>query len=402
VRELPPTAGLPLRLCDLLTVRANTGTPLGQVLALPAPILTSSGSAALWIVLEALKQRHPDRGTVIVPAFTCPRVALAVHQAGLALRLCDTRREHFDLDPEALRALVHSDTLAVITTHLGGRVADVAGVGATVHAAGACLIEDAAQALGARTATQSVGLSGDVGFFSLGAGKGLSIFEGGLIVARDAELRQAIERMHTERVRRQPLTELWRCAQLVGLCLLYRPWGLVLAYGWPLRRALARGDVVGALAERFEPLIALRAVSRWRQAVALRAGRRLAAFLAAGSERAHIRRQRLEQIPGITVLQDAPGVQGTWPYFIVLLPDSVCRDRALARLWTAGLGVSRAFALALPDYAELARIVPAAAVPNARDFAARTLTVSNTHWMTEREFETVCSAIAAACGERVP
>jgi dTDP-4-amino-4,6-dideoxygalactose transaminase len=70
------------------------------------------------------------------------------------------------------------------------------------------------------------------------------------------------------------------------------------------------------------------------------------------------------------------------------------RDRALAALWTAGLGVSRAFACALTDYPDLTSIVPRTAVPNARDFAARTLTVSNTHWMTEMEFDRIGEVLA--------
>jgi perosamine synthetase len=396
LRELPPTAGLPLRLGDLLTRPADAGAALGQRLQLPPPIFTSSGSAALWILLETLKAQRPGRSIVVVPAFTCPLVALAVHQAGLGLRVCDTQRGHFDLDLDRLRALCGSDTLAVITTHLGGRVADAAGAALIAHAADAFLIEDAAQALGARAGTRSVGLAGDAGFFSLGAGKGLSVYKGGLIIAREAELLAAITRTHDRLVRARPLREAWRCLQLLGFALLYNPRGLVIAYGLPLRRALDRGDVVGALSERFDPQVRAHGVGRWRRGVAQRAALRLSAFLAEGSARAHARRERLTRIPGVAVLEDAPADQGTWPYLIVLLPDAACRDRALANLWRAGLGVSRAFAYALPDYAQLAPIVPPAELPNARDFAARTLTVSNSHWMTERDFEVVCAAIAHA------
>jgi perosamine synthetase len=394
LRELPPTAGLPLQAGDLLPGRAATPDALGQALQLPTPILTSAGSAALWILLESLKVQRPGRTRVIVPAFTCPLVAIAVHQAGLELRLCDTRPGHFDLDLDALGTLCDADTLAVITTHLGGRVADAAGAAGIARAVGAYLVEDAAQALGARASGRSVGLTGDAGFFSLGAGKGLSIYAGGLIVATDTGLAAAIARRAQALAPARPLREAWRCVQLLGLAVLYNPLGLVPAYGAPLRRALKAGDVIGALSERFGPRIIAHRVGGWRAGVAQRAARRLSAFLAAGRARALSRRARLARISGITVLGDEQGDEGTWPCFIVLLPDTAGRDRALAALWTAGLGVSRAFACALTDYPDLTSIVPRTAVPNARDFAARTLTVSNTHWMTEMEFDRIGEVLA--------
>ena len=87
LRELPPTAGLPLRVGDLLPGGRTTADALAAVLSLPAPIVASSGAAALWILLETLKAQRPGRVSVVVPAFTCPLVALAVAQAGLRLRL---------------------------------------------------------------------------------------------------------------------------------------------------------------------------------------------------------------------------------------------------------------------------------------------------------------------------
>ena len=125
LRELPPTAGLPLQAGDLLPGRAGTPDDFGRALQLPAPILTSAGSAALWILLESLKAERPGRTRVVVPAFTCPLVAIAVHQAGLELRLCDTRPGHFDFDLDPLRRLCDGDTLAVIADRYGTTVEEL-------------------------------------------------------------------------------------------------------------------------------------------------------------------------------------------------------------------------------------------------------------------------------------
>ncbi|MGB8716535.1 MAG: hypothetical protein WCD66_09245, partial [Rhodanobacteraceae bacterium] len=73
-----------------------------------------------------------------------------------------------------------------------------------------------------------------------------------------------------------------------------------------------------------------------------------------------------------------------------------CRDRALQHLWASTLGVSRLFIHALPDYAYLADMEGSDAVPNARDFAARSLTVSNSPWLDETRFERIVEVLRAS------
>ena len=174
---------------------------------------------------------------------------------------------------------------------------------------------------------------------------------------------------------------------------LYQPRGLRLAYGNPLRRALRRGDPVAAVGDDFPLTIPLHRVGRWRQAVGAHAATRLPAFLEQLSAQAQRRLPRLRLIAGIEVLDDSAGAQGTWPFLLLLLPDQQRRDAALTQLWTSGLGVSRLFINALPDYTYLAGVVPAQHVPNARDFAARSLSISNSPWVDDADFEQVCRAL---------
>ncbi|WP_329741035.1 DegT/DnrJ/EryC1/StrS family aminotransferase [Dyella sp. A6] len=394
--ELPPTAGLPPRWSDLLPGRTSLADGIAAQLRTPPLQLTCSGTAALLIALAALHERAPARRRVVMPAYTCPLVPLAVHQAGLEPVLCDLRPGHYDMDPAALRSVCDERTLAIVPTHLAGRVAAVGEAIAVAADVGARVIEDAAQALGARQRETSVGLAGDIGFFSLAAGKGLSIYEGGLLTARDPDLREHL--LHTAaRIARYSLRwELRRSIELLGYTALYRPRGLRLAYGQPLRRALRRGDPVAAVGDDFGLPLPLHAVGRWRRMVGARAARRLPAFLADTAALARRRLARLQEIPGIEVLDDPAGATGVWPFLLLLLPDRRARDDALAQLWQAGLGVSRLFIHALPDYTYLADIVPAQAVPNARDFASRSLTIGNSPWMDEADFETICRVLEAA------
>src|SRR5438132_1456732 len=72
-------------------------------------------------------------------------------------------------------------------------------VAAMARDRGAAVIEDAAQSLGAMHRGTPVGTIGDVGFYSLAAGKGLTLYEGGVLVARDAGLRRQL-RETSERI----------------------------------------------------------------------------------------------------------------------------------------------------------------------------------------------------------
>jgi perosamine synthetase len=392
--ELPPTAGLPLRLADLRPGAPTLAAEIAAQLGTPPLQLECSGTASLLMALLTLSELQPARRRVVVPAFTCPLVAIAVHQAGLDLQLCDLRPGHYDMDPAALRTACDERTLAIIPTHLAGRVADVDDAMAVARSVGAYVIEDAAQALGARRSDSiSVGLCGDIGFFSLAAGKGLSIYEGGLLLARDPDLQEQLARTAARIVPHNFAWEWKRRIELLGYAALYRPRGLRLAYGNPLRRALRNGDPVGAVGDDFALSIPLHRVGHWRQAVGAHAATRLPDFLKLLAARARRRLPRLRRIDGVEVFDDPAGAEGTWPFFLLLLPDQQRRDAALAELWSCGLGVSRVFIHALPDYGYLKHIVPMQDVPHARDFAARSLSISNSPWVTDTDFEMICDTI---------
>jgi perosamine synthetase len=391
--ELPPTAGLPLRLGDLRPGAPTLAVDIAAQLGTPSLQLECSGTASLLVALVTLSAMQPARRRVVVPAFTCPLVAIAVRAAGLELQLCDLRAGHYDMDAAALRVACDERTLAIIPTHLAGRVADVEDALTVADSVGAYVIEDAAQALGARRDGISVGMAGDIGFFSLAAGKGLSIYEGGLLLARDPALREQLARTAARIVPRRTGMEWKRGIELLGYAALYRPGGLQLAYGRPLRRALRAGDTVSAVGDGFPLTIPLHRVGRWRQAVGAHAAHRLPAFNEQRVAQARRRLKRLFHIDGVRVMQDPPDAQGSWPFFLLLLPDERRRDRALAELWPSGYGVSRLFIHALPDYAYLAGVIADQDVPNARDFAARSLTISNSPWMTDADFETICAVL---------
>lgn len=391
--EIPPTAGLPLQLGDLLPAGGGDfAAALAGFLGVPQAGVECSGTACLVVILKTL-HRLTGRRTVVIPAYTCPLLVFAVAHCGLRLKLCDVAPGSFELSLEALARLCDDDTLAIVPTHLGGRVAAIDPILALARQSGAFVVEDAAQALGARQDGRSVGLRGDAGFFSLAAGKGLSLFEGGVWIARDPVLAAEIARTSAAAIPRRPLFEAWRCLQLLGYAALYRPGPLRHVYGAPLRRALERDDPVAAAGDLFAPDIPLHQVSSWRRAVGSRGLARLPAFQAALRNQARARLPRLARLPGVTVFADEAGATGTWPFFLLLMPNGAARDGFLRAWWGSGLGLARLFAQALPDYDYLRPWVEPQDCPNARDFAARSMTLSNSLWLDEARFEQVVQAL---------
>lgn len=393
-REIPPTAGLPLRWRDFIPVNGAVSfeARLAALLDVPEVQLECSGTAALVVALTTFK-RASIRRSVIIPAYTCPLVALAVLHCGLNPVLCDLRANSFELSSRALEAACTSDTLAIIPTHLGGRVADLDPVMEIARRRGALVIEDAAQSFGAARGGDYAGTIGDAGFFSLAVGKGLTIYEGGVLFARDARLRQAFRKTSAALALYRRSWEIRRSFELIAYAALYRPAGLRLAYGAPLRRALQKGDQIAAVGDDFSSVIPLHRVGAFRRGIGANAAMRLHSFLDTISDQATARKKALGAISGLTVIDDADGGHGTWPFLMVLMRTAKACDMAMARLWTGGLGVSRLFIHALPDYPYLAEQLGACDVPNARDFASRMLTISNSPWLRDADFQRIASVL---------
>jgi len=397
-RELPPTAGLTLRWRDFLPVR-NEGRDFEMALArflnIPAVQVECSGTVAFLIALETLK-RLSARRTVVVPAYTCPLVPMAIARAGLRIRLCDTRKDRFDFDTEALAAACDADTLCVVPTHLGGAAADLAPVLEIARRVGAAVVEDGAQSLGAAWQGRPVGTIGEIGFYSLARGKGLTLYEGGVLVSRDETLRKALAETARELIPVRPLMEGLRLTQLIGYRLGYHPIALRLTYGLSLRYWLGKGDPARAVGDTFDREIPLHRMGLWRKRIGGSALKRLPVAAVENAERGIRRAKLLEGVPGLRVINDSPHGSGTWPFLAVLFDTPAARDHALSRLWFSGLGVTRLFIHDLTGYPELREIVPAEPRPNAASLADRCLTITNSAWLREEEFSWICKILADA------
>lgn len=154
----------------------------------------ASGTDALLLPLKALDA--PAGSRVIVPSFTFFATAGAVWNAGLEPVFCDVDPHTFNVTAETVDAAWTERTVAVIPVHLFGQMAPMAEIRALAAGRGAFVLEDAAQAIGAKSVDGAAGAVGDAGAFSFFPTKNLGAFgDGGLISTDDAAMADKLEKL---------------------------------------------------------------------------------------------------------------------------------------------------------------------------------------------------------------
>lgn len=166
-------------------------------------VATSNGTTSLHLALTALGVGPGDE--VIVPDFTFAACANTVMQCGATPVLADVDPESWCLDPAAFEAAITPRTRAVMPVHVFGRVAPMEAIARIARRRGLFVIEDCAEAHGARYGGRSVGAFSDVASFSFFANKIITSGEGGMCLTDDADLaaRMRVLRDHGMRPERR-------------------------------------------------------------------------------------------------------------------------------------------------------------------------------------------------------
>jgi perosamine synthetase len=149
-------------------------------------LLTHCGTSALAVALAAAGVRAGDE--VIVPAYSFVATPLAVVQVGAIPVFADVDFATGCLDPLAAQAAITPRTRAIMPVHMHGCAADMTALLEVAGRRGLFVVEDAAQAHGARCSGRPVGAIGVAGGFSLQSSKNLSAGEGGILVTNDSRL----------------------------------------------------------------------------------------------------------------------------------------------------------------------------------------------------------------------
>ena len=155
----------------------------------------SSGTEALALALRALQVGPGDE--VVVPANSFIATAEAVSLVGATPRFADVDALTGTVTAASVEAAMGPRTRCVIPVHLHGRTVDLDPILALARQAGVRVIEDAAQAHGARHRGRRVGSIGDLGCFSFYPAKNLGAWgDAGAVVTNDAELADRVRLLH--------------------------------------------------------------------------------------------------------------------------------------------------------------------------------------------------------------
>jgi dTDP-4-amino-4,6-dideoxygalactose transaminase len=167
---------------------------LADYLGVADVVNVNSGTDALLLSLKALGIGAGDE--VIVPSFTFFATAEAVCLAGAQPHFADCSSRHYNIDADSVQRALTPRTRAVIAVHLFGEPADLAPIQEFCTSHGLWLIEDAAQAIGARYRGRAIGSFGITSAFSFYPTKNLGAYgDGGAISCNDPALATRLRRL---------------------------------------------------------------------------------------------------------------------------------------------------------------------------------------------------------------
>ncbi len=150
-------------------------------------VAVNSGTTALHLATAAAQLGPGD--DIILPPYTFMATANAVLHQGLVPVFADINRQTYNLDPNEVDRRATEKTKAVIPVHMLGQPADMQQILKVARQHDLVVIEDCAQANGAKYQGRKVGTFGDIGCFSFYLNKHITTGgEGGMVITNDDEV----------------------------------------------------------------------------------------------------------------------------------------------------------------------------------------------------------------------
>jgi dTDP-4-amino-4,6-dideoxygalactose transaminase len=322
-----------------------------RYLGVPHALGVSSGTSALHLALLACRVTPGDE--VVLPALTFIATSEVVGRLGASVRFCDIDEATFTLDPLALERAITPRTRAVIPVHLYGHPADFDPIAQIARRHRIRVIEDAAQAHGARYRGTRCGALASLAAFSFYPGKNLGAYgdAGGVIATDAAEMKRLRSLSNHGRIDKHRHGEEGFNYRLDGL-----------------QAAVLR--------------VKLRHLDDWN------AQRRRAARWYA---------QRLASVPDLMLPAAAPWAEHVYHLYVVRVPD---RDRVFARLQERGIGAGIHYPVPLhlqPAYAHLGH--RQGDFPVTERVASGIISLPIYAEITEEQVDRVCATLRESLGE---
>ena len=129
---------------------------------------------------------------MVVPAYTLVASATAAVRARVVPVFVDVDPEAYCLDPSSVESMMSDRTAAIVPVRLAGLPADLGALTAIARRYGVAVVEDAAEAWGARREGRSVGAQGVAGIFSFHASKNIAAGEGGIVISNHTKIAERV------------------------------------------------------------------------------------------------------------------------------------------------------------------------------------------------------------------
>lgn len=316
-----------------------------------------TGRAGMTLLLRAMRRLSPAHRTeLIVPSYTCYSVPASAVKAGLRVRIVDVDPATLDYDYAQLENVDCDRVLAVVATNLYGLPNDLPRLERLTRERGVMLIDDAAQAMGARVEGRLTGTWGDAGLFSFDKGKSVSSIDGGVVFTRRDDLAQSLQAEWSALSRPPLAATAGAIAKVMVYALMLRPALYAVPANLPF---LGLGRTVFTTDFPTE-----------RQAAVLAALgsvmlQRLESFTQSRALNARAWNDALGTLDGVRTYARRDGTDPAYVRFPVLIGGPRQRDAVIAMLSAAGIGATGSYPASLADVAELQPSL-AAPAPTAR------------------------------------
>lgn len=314
-------------------------------------ISVSSGTDAILVALMALDLKPGDE--VICPSFTFFATAGCIARLGAIPVFADSHAATFNLDVADVARRITPKTRAIMPVHLFGQSADLAPVLALAKAHGLAVIEDTAQALGARHHGRPCGTIGEFGTYSFFPSKNLGGFgDGGLVTTNRDDLAEKVRLLRTH--------------------------GSKPKYYHKMVGGNFRLDAL--------------------QCALLRAKLpHLPAYCAARQRNAAFYTQQLAGLPGVTLPAAAAGNDHIWNQFTLRIAGAGRRDALRQQLTAAGIGCEIYYPVPLHQQECFAHL-PRVSLPVAEQLAAEVISVPVFPELTAAERDEVVAGVRRCLG----
>ena len=309
-------------------------------------VATHNGTVALHLALAALGIGPGDE--VILPSLTFVATANAVAYTGAKPVFADSEPYTWNIDPESAARVITPHTRAIIAVHLYGHPTDMDPLRALADQNDLTIIEDAAEAHGARYKGRRVGSLSDVAIFSFFGNKIITTGEGGMVLTDDAALAERC--LFLENQARDKENPYWHSE-----------------IGFNYRMTNVQAALGVAQLERIEELIAIR-----------------------GRNAAHYER-RLSEVPGLSLPPCAEWANNVYWMYSVLVEESygLDRDTLMTRLRQQRIDTRPVFypIHTLPMYNSGQRL------PVAEEIGRKGINLPSGATLTPEQVDIVCDAL---------